>query len=136
MIIPTSFLSLVSVSMWVLYINLFNFSCNSRSCFLIWVFTVFYSLLLGDFGGYTSWIDYKHACHVPGDWKDDVWVGRLISGYSLPMEDPSQSKTETNTKDIGGTWKQSIKVAFEAMQSAFPGGEPSVLVQMLLPFIN
>ncbi|XP_024197137.1 D-aminoacyl-tRNA deacylase isoform X2 [Rosa chinensis] len=60
-----------------------------------------------------------------GNWngKDDVWVGHLISGYSLPMEDPSQSKTETNTKDIGGTWKQSIKVAFEATQSAFPGGE-------------
>lgn len=39
------------------------------------------------------------------------------------MEDPSQSKTEINTKDIGGTWKQAIKVAFEVTQMAFPGGE-------------
>lgn len=55
--------------------------------------------------------------------KDGVWVGHLLSGYSLPMEDPSQSKAETNTKEIGGTWREAIKVGFEATQSAFPGGE-------------
>lgn len=55
--------------------------------------------------------------------KDDVWVGHLLSGYSLPMEDPSQSKIEENKKVIGGTWKQSIKAALEATKSAFPGGE-------------
>ncbi|KAM1082151.1 hypothetical protein ACFX13_021192 [Malus domestica] len=58
--------------------------------------------------------------------KDGVWVGHLLSGYSLPMEDPNQSKAGTNakdTKDIGGTWKHAIKAAFEATQSAFPGGE-------------
>ncbi|KAK7360676.1 hypothetical protein VNO77_02685 [Canavalia gladiata] len=54
--------------------------------------------------------------------KDDVWVGHLLSGYSLPMEDPNQSKGETNA-EIGGTWKQSIKAAYEATRSAFPGGE-------------
>ncbi|KAL5828582.1 hypothetical protein ACOSQ3_018050 [Xanthoceras sorbifolium] len=53
--------------------------------------------------------------------KDDVWVGHLLSGYSLPMDDPGQSKPDTNTK--GGTWKEAIKVAFEATRSAFPGGE-------------
>lgn len=55
--------------------------------------------------------------------KDGVWVAHLLSGYSLPMEDPSQTKGDTNTKDIGGTWKQSIKAAYEATRSAFPGGE-------------
>ncbi|KAK8615564.1 hypothetical protein V6N13_017149 [Hibiscus sabdariffa] len=39
------------------------------------------------------------------------------------MEDPSQSKVNGNADGIGGTWKQSIKVAFEATKSAFPGGE-------------
>ncbi|XP_065860632.1 D-aminoacyl-tRNA deacylase [Euphorbia lathyris] len=50
--------------------------------------------------------------------KDGVWVAHLLSGYSLPMEEPSQTK-----KDIGGTWRESIKAAFEATKSAFPGGE-------------
>ncbi|XP_070671848.1 D-aminoacyl-tRNA deacylase-like [Malus domestica] len=47
--------------------------------------------------------------------KDGVWVGHLLSGYSLPMEDPNQSKAGTNakdTKDIGGAWKHAIKAAF------------------------
>ena len=54
--------------------------------------------------------------------KDDVWVGHLLSGYSLPMEDPSQAKGEANV-EIGGTWKASILAAYEATRSAFPGGE-------------
>ncbi|KAG1326682.1 D-aminoacyl-tRNA deacylase [Cocos nucifera] len=60
-----------------------------------------------------------------GEWKgkDGVWVGHLLSGYSLPMEDPNQKKVKTSEKTIGGTWKQSIKVAYEATVSAFPGGE-------------
>ncbi|CAL5396342.1 unnamed protein product [Camellia sinensis] len=53
--------------------------------------------------------------------KDGVWVGHLLSGYSLPMEDPTQPKGEINA--IGGTWRQSIKVAFEATKEAFPGGD-------------
>ncbi|KAJ9187349.1 hypothetical protein P3X46_002813 [Hevea brasiliensis] len=55
--------------------------------------------------------------------KDGVWVAHLLSGYSLPMEDPNQTKIDTNTKDIGGTWRESIKAAYEATKSAFPGGE-------------
>ncbi|CAM8979934.1 unnamed protein product [Rhodiola kirilowii] len=55
--------------------------------------------------------------------KDGLWVGHLLSGYSLPMEDPNQSKDGSDTKIIGGTWKQSITVAFEATRSAFPGGQ-------------
>lgn len=55
--------------------------------------------------------------------KDGVWVGHLLSGYSLPMEDPVQSKDEGNTKVVNGTWRQSIKAAFEATRLAFPGGE-------------
>ncbi|KAL4639841.1 hypothetical protein ACB092_03G247900 [Castanea dentata] len=55
--------------------------------------------------------------------KDGVWVGHLLSGYSLPMEDPNLSKVETNSKEIGGTWKESIKASLEATKLAFPGGE-------------
>uniref|UniRef100_A0A7N0UJK1 D-aminoacyl-tRNA deacylase n=1 Tax=Kalanchoe fedtschenkoi TaxID=63787 RepID=A0A7N0UJK1_KALFE len=55
--------------------------------------------------------------------RDGVWVGHLLSGYSLPMEDPNQSKDGSDTKVIGGTWKQSITAALEATRSAFPGGE-------------
>ncbi|GAV79539.1 tRNA_deacylase domain-containing protein [Cephalotus follicularis] len=55
--------------------------------------------------------------------KDGVWVGHLLSGYSLPMEDPSQSYADDCVQGIGGTWKHSIKAAFEATRSAFPGGE-------------
>lgn len=47
----------------------------------------------------------------------------MLSGYSLPMEDPGQSKTPLNTEAVGGTWRESIKVAFDATKSAFPGGE-------------
>lgn len=50
--------------------------------------------------------------------KDDVWVGHLLSGYSLPMEDP----TGKDTTDVGGTWKQAIKAAYEATRTAFPDG--------------
>lgn len=39
------------------------------------------------------------------------------------MEDPSQSKVDTSSKDIGGTWKVAIKVSYEATKAAFPGGE-------------
>ncbi|KAK4484032.1 hypothetical protein RD792_011246 [Penstemon davidsonii] len=55
--------------------------------------------------------------------KDGVWVGHLLSGYSLPMEDPGQSKVKATAESIEGTWKQAIKVAFDATKSAFPGGE-------------
>ncbi|OMO72156.1 D-aminoacyl-tRNA deacylase [Corchorus olitorius] len=55
--------------------------------------------------------------------KDGVWVGHLLSGYSLPMEDPGQSKGNGKIDGIGGTWRESIKVAYEATKSAFPGGE-------------
>ncbi|KAK2989395.1 hypothetical protein RJ640_008069, partial [Escallonia rubra] len=53
--------------------------------------------------------------------KGGICVGHLLSGYSLPMEDPSQSKADSN--GIGGTWREAIKVAFEATKAAFPGGE-------------
>jgi D-aminoacyl-tRNA deacylase len=49
--------------------------------------------------------------------KEGTWVGHLLSGYSLPMEDPSESK------DIGGTWREAIKASFEATKTAFPGGD-------------
>nr|GMD13517.1 D-aminoacyl-tRNA deacylase-like [Ipomoea batatas] len=53
--------------------------------------------------------------------KDGCWVGHLLSGYALPMEDPGQSKVKA--EDIGGTWRQAIKAAFDATREAFPGGE-------------
>ncbi|KAK2969720.1 hypothetical protein RJ640_004226 [Escallonia rubra] len=55
--------------------------------------------------------------------KYGIWVGHLISGYSLPMEDPGQSKAQGDIKGVGGTWKQAIKVAFETTSAAFPRGE-------------
>ncbi|KAG5229903.1 D-aminoacyl-tRNA deacylase [Salix suchowensis] len=55
--------------------------------------------------------------------KDGVWVGHLLSGYTLLMEDPGQSKTQLNTEAVHGTWREAIIVAFEATKSAFPGGE-------------
>lgn len=55
--------------------------------------------------------------------KDGAWVGHLLSGYSLPMEDPKQEKAECHENGIGGTWKQAITVSYEATKSAFPGGE-------------
>lgn len=48
-------------------------------------------------------------------------MGHLLSGYSLPMEDPGQSKVKA--EDIGGTWREAIKAAFDATREAFPGGE-------------
>ncbi|KAK2989243.1 hypothetical protein RJ640_013191 [Escallonia rubra] len=55
--------------------------------------------------------------------KYGIWVGHLISGYSLPMEDPGQSKAQGDIEGVGGTWKQAIKVAFETTSAAFPRGE-------------
>lgn len=48
--------------------------------------------------------------------KHDVWVGHLLSGYSLPMEDNGDA-------GVSGTWREAIKVAYEVTKSAFPGGE-------------
>lgn len=55
--------------------------------------------------------------------KDRVWVGHLLSGYALPMEDPNQQKEKTGEDAIGRTWKQSIKASYEATRLTFPGGE-------------
>ncbi|XP_044490605.1 D-aminoacyl-tRNA deacylase isoform X2 [Mangifera indica] len=74
-------------------------------------------VLLGIGGGHYA------PRHMDIVMKGDVWVGHLLSGYSLPMEEPSQLKADTDAKDIGGTWKQAIKEAFEATKTAFPGGE-------------
>uniref|UniRef100_J3KVD6 D-aminoacyl-tRNA deacylase n=1 Tax=Oryza brachyantha TaxID=4533 RepID=J3KVD6_ORYBR len=54
--------------------------------------------------------------------KDGVWVGHLLSGYSLPMEEPKQMNGK-NVADVGGMWKHSIRVSYEATKAAFPGGE-------------
>ncbi|CAI0390470.1 unnamed protein product [Linum tenue] len=75
-------------------------------------------VLLGVGGGHYA------PRHMDIVMKGDVWVAHLLSGYALPMEDPNQNKGGgASTKDIGGTWKQSIKAAFEATRLAFPGGE-------------
>ncbi|XVF49907.1 hypothetical protein PTKIN_Ptkin04bG0053700 [Pterospermum kingtungense] len=55
--------------------------------------------------------------------KDGVWVGHLLSGYSLLMEDPGEAKAPANSVAIGGTWRETIRVAFETTKLAFPGGE-------------
>ncbi|XP_057848776.2 D-aminoacyl-tRNA deacylase isoform X2 [Cryptomeria japonica] len=55
--------------------------------------------------------------------KEDVWVGHLLSGYSLPMEEPSLKKKEYDVNEIGGSWKQAISVAVATTQEAFSGGK-------------
>ncbi|XVF08891.1 hypothetical protein REPUB_Repub07fG0043300 [Reevesia pubescens] len=55
--------------------------------------------------------------------KDGVWVGHLLSGYSLLMEDPGEAKVPVNSMAVGGTWRETIQVAFETTKLAFPGGE-------------
>lgn len=55
--------------------------------------------------------------------KDGVWVSHLLSGYSLPMEDPNQSNGDASKNGIGGSWREAIKAAFEATKSAFPDGK-------------
>ncbi|KAK4772022.1 hypothetical protein SAY86_013797 [Trapa natans] len=72
-------------------------------------------VLLGIGGGHYA------PRHMDIVMKDGVWVGHLLSGYSLPMDDPGKSKVDPSS--IGGTWKKSIQVAYEATKGAFPGGE-------------
>ncbi|KAG5394950.1 hypothetical protein IGI04_024913 [Brassica rapa subsp. trilocularis] len=69
-------------------------------------------VLLGIGGGHYA------PRHMDVVLKDDVWVGHLLSGYSLPMEEPKPGE-----KHIGGSWRQSIQAAFEATKASFPGGE-------------
>ncbi|XP_006395672.2 D-aminoacyl-tRNA deacylase [Eutrema salsugineum] len=69
-------------------------------------------VLLGIGGGHYA------PRHMDVVLKDDMWVGHLLSGYSLPMEEPKPGENH-----IGGTWRQSIKAAFEATKASFPGGE-------------
>lgn len=66
---------------------------------------------------------YSHFFFFLNRRKDGVWVGHLLSGYSLPMEDPNQSKAGKSSEGIGGTWKEAIKAGFEATRLGFPGGE-------------
>lgn len=80
------------------------------------LFSIDNSEIVFAYSGNKSSVDCKYR-------KDGVWVGHLLSGYSLPMEDPSLSKVGINAKEVGGTWRESIKAAFEATRLAFPGGE-------------
>ncbi|WZZ36048.1 hypothetical protein YC2023_019449 [Brassica napus] len=70
------------------------------------------TVLLGIGGGHYA------PRHVDVVLKDDIWVGHLLSGYSLPMEEAKPGENH-----IGGTWRQSIQAAFEATKASFPGGE-------------
>lgn len=38
------------------------------------------------------------------------------------MEDPGPSKAQAKS-EVGGTWKQAIRVAFDTTRAAFPQGE-------------
>lgn len=39
------------------------------------------------------------------------------------MEDPGEAKVPMNSVGVGGTRRETIKVAFETTELAFPGGE-------------
>ncbi|CAM8914353.1 unnamed protein product [Rhodiola kirilowii] len=73
-------------------------------------------VLLGIGGGHYA------PRHMDVVLKEGIWVGHLLSGYSLPMEDPSKSNN-LDSEFIGGTWRQAISVAYNTTKSAFPGGD-------------
>lgn len=39
------------------------------------------------------------------------------------MEDPGPSKGKVSTQDIAGTWRDSIRAAYDTTKTGFPGGE-------------
>lgn len=64
----------------------------------------------------------------------------MLSGYSLPMEDPSSRRkkqgdgggnSHSNSSSngpaaddgVGGTWKQAIRASLAATEAAFPGAQ-------------
>ncbi|KAL3683898.1 hypothetical protein R1sor_001920 [Riccia sorocarpa] len=56
--------------------------------------------------------------------KEGVWVGHLLSGYSLPMVEPSKEVIASkNFSSVGGSWKEAITEAVRTTQAAFPEGE-------------
>ncbi|XP_021909061.1 D-aminoacyl-tRNA deacylase-like isoform X2 [Carica papaya] len=55
--------------------------------------------------------------------RDGVWVGHMLSGYSLIMEGSGKSNAKVNGEDVGGNWREAIKVAFVTTKAAFPRGE-------------
>ncbi|KAH9331340.1 hypothetical protein KI387_003448, partial [Taxus chinensis] len=63
--------------------------------------------------------------------KEGVWVGHLLSGYSLPMEEPSLKKKEYDVNEIGGTWKEAIKVAVCNNTRSIFGEERSLYISIL-----
>ncbi|KAL7161437.1 hypothetical protein ACSBR2_041992 [Camellia fascicularis] len=52
--------------------------------------------------------------------KGGVFVGHLLSGYSLPMEDLGQSK-QTNVEGVGGTWREESKLPVRLQRQLFQG---------------
>jgi D-aminoacyl-tRNA deacylase len=79
-------------------------------------------------------VDYGVAnkCYCTFSRKDGVWVGHLLSNYSLPMEEPIVTmKTTGNQRgipdsvlsQIGGSWKEAISEAVTTTKSAFPGAD-------------
>ncbi|BBN04088.1 D-aminoacyl-tRNA deacylase [Marchantia polymorpha subsp. ruderalis] len=61
--------------------------------------------------------------------KEGVWVGHLLSGYSMPMVEPTKeagapkSKSAVDHNDVGGSWKEAISEAVQTTRAAFPDGE-------------
>ncbi|KAL2635990.1 hypothetical protein R1flu_007469 [Riccia fluitans] len=61
--------------------------------------------------------------------KGGVWVGHLLSGYSLPMVEPSKevgagkNNASVNYSTVGGSWKEAITEAVKTTRAAFPDGE-------------
>ncbi|CAM6093405.1 unnamed protein product [Calypogeia fissa] len=62
--------------------------------------------------------------------KEGVWVGHLLSNYSLPMEEPDvpikpnlKGDSDAIYSRIGGSWKEAISEAVMTTRSAFPDGD-------------
>ncbi|XP_047332524.1 D-aminoacyl-tRNA deacylase-like isoform X2 [Impatiens glandulifera] len=108
-----------SPTMFVEIVSLGRFRTGWRSCSRALEKNYQNKVLLGIGGGHYV------PRHMDIVMKDGVWVGHLLSGYSLTMEEEDVHKSEgkTSTDSVGGTWRQAIKVALETTKSAFPEGE-------------
>lgn len=55
---------------------------------------------------------------------DNIWLGHMVGGHSLPMEKPSDESWDPSTGELpGGNWKNAIDSVIDSTRIAFPGGE-------------
>ncbi|KAM0831155.1 hypothetical protein ACQ4PT_065741 [Festuca glaucescens] len=95
-----------AVGTWLGYVDIFISLYGVTVEVVVWLESLRNGekVLLGIGGGHYA------PRHMDIVVKDGVWVGHLLSGYSLPMEVPPQGSAKSSG-DVGGMWKHSIKVS-------------------------